>query len=185
MSQDRLDRALREMQDEAVEPSTLEAVRTRVWNKLPNAVLAGCAEFLPDFPAYVAGTVTGGRRVLLEDHVSRCAACRTTLAEMRGERRVIAMPQRSSSQWSRWGSLAAAAALVLSVLYLGRDTLDAWMAPGGPRATVVSTVCPEGGSNPAPRSAKRNGFARALARTRRCASPTDRRWTSTSEPSCS
>ena len=36
------------------------------------------------------------------------------------------------------GNLAAAAALVLSVLYLGRDTLDAWMAPGGPRATVVS-----------------------------------------------
>ena len=26
----------------------------------------------------------------------------------------------------------------MSVLYLGRDTLDAWMAPGGPRATVVS-----------------------------------------------
>ena len=26
----------------------------------------------------------------------------------------------------------------LSVLYVGRDTIDAWMAPGGPRATVVS-----------------------------------------------
>ena len=48
------------------------------------------------------------------------------------------MPQRSSSRWRRWGPLAAAAALVFSVLYLGRDTLDAWMAPGGPRATVVS-----------------------------------------------
>ena len=76
--------------------------------------------------------------MLLEDHVSRCAACRAALAEMKGERRVIAMPQRSSSRWRRWGTLAAAAALVLSVLYLGRDTLDAWMAPGGPRATVVS-----------------------------------------------
>jgi hypothetical protein len=27
---------------------------------------------------------------------------------------------------------------MLSIVYLGRDTLDAWMAPGGPRATVVS-----------------------------------------------
>ena len=27
---------------------------------------------------------------------------------------------------------------MLSVLYLGRDTIDVWMAPGGPRATVVS-----------------------------------------------
>ena len=51
---------------------------------------------------------------------------------------MIARPQRSSSRWRRWGSLAAAAALVLSVVYLGRDTIDAWMAPGGPRATVVS-----------------------------------------------
>ena len=76
--------------------------------------------------------------MLLEDHVSRCTACRTALAEMKGERRVIAMPQRSSSRWRRWGALAAAAALVFSVLYLGRDSLDAWMAPGGPRATVVS-----------------------------------------------
>ncbi len=138
MSEDRLDRALQEMQHEAVDAATLEAVRTRVWNKLPNTALAGCAEFHPDFHAYSSGTLTGGRRVLLEDHVSRCVACRTALAEMRGERRVIAMPQRSSSRWRRSGLLAAAAALILTVLYLGRDTLDAWMAPGGPRATVVS-----------------------------------------------
>ena len=38
----------------------------------------------------------------------------------------------------RWGALAAAAALLLAVLYLGRDTIDGMMAPGGPRATVVS-----------------------------------------------
>jgi len=34
--------------------------------------------------------------------------------------------------------MAAAAALLLAVLYLGRDTIDGMMAPGGPRATVVS-----------------------------------------------
>ena len=48
------------------------------------------------------------------------------------------MPQRSSSRWMRWGSLAAAAVVVLSVLYLSRDAIDAMMAPGGPRATVVA-----------------------------------------------
>lgn len=138
MSQDRLERALEEMKQEAVDAATLDAVRARVWNTLTNTAVDGCAEFRPDLRAYLSGTVTGGRRVLLEDHVSRCAACRTALAEMKGERRVIAMPQRSSSRWGRWGTLAAAAALVFSALYLGRDTLDVWMAPGGPRATVVS-----------------------------------------------
>ncbi|HEY7055617.1 MAG TPA: FecR family protein [Vicinamibacterales bacterium] len=138
MSEDRLERALQEMKQEAIDAGTLEAARVRVWDTMMNVAAAGCTEFRPDLRAYLSGTVTGGRRVLLEDHISRCSACRAALAEMKGERRVIAMPQRSSSRWRQWGTLAAAAALVLSVLYLGRDTIDAWMAPGGPRATVVS-----------------------------------------------
>ena len=35
-------------------------------------------------------------------------------------------------------ALAAAAALLFAVIYIGRDTIDRMMAPGGPRATVVS-----------------------------------------------
>jgi hypothetical protein len=57
---------------------------------------------------------------------------------MKGERRVIAMPLRSSSRWVQRGALAAAAALFFAVLYLGREAIDGMMAPGGPRATVVS-----------------------------------------------
>ena len=138
MAEDRLERALKEMTQEGVDAGTLDAARVRVWDRLTNAAVAGCAEFRPEFRAYLSGTLMGGRRVLLEDHISRCPACRAALADIKGERRVIAMPQRSSSPWRRWGALAAAAALVLSVMYIGRDTLDAWMAPGGPRATVVS-----------------------------------------------
>src|SRR5690606_1392001 len=99
---------------------------------------AGCAEFRPDIHASISGALGGSRRLLLDDHLSRCPACRARIADLRGERRVIAMPQRSSSRWTRWGTMAAAAALVLTVLYAGRDTIDAMLAPGGPRATVVS-----------------------------------------------
>ena len=138
MSEDRLERALEQMRDEPVDAGTLAAARGRVWDTLTGATVAGCAQFRPDLRAYLSAALTGGKRVLLEDHISRCAACRTSLLEMKGERRVVAMPQRSSVRWGRTGALAAAAALVLSVLYLGRDTVDRWMAPGGPRATVVS-----------------------------------------------
>src|SRR3954467_5656995 len=138
MSEDRLERALQEMRDEAVDTQKLDAARARVGDTMTYAAGPGCAEFRPDLRAYLSGPLAAGRRVLLEDHISRCPACRASIAEMKGERRVIAMPQRVSSRWRRWGSLAAAAALFLSVLYLGRDTIDAWMAPGGPRATVVS-----------------------------------------------
>jgi hypothetical protein len=73
MSEDRLERALEHMTGETVETATLEAVRARVLGNLTNAAGAGCAEFRADFGAYISGSLTGGRRVLLEDHISRCS----------------------------------------------------------------------------------------------------------------
>jgi hypothetical protein len=138
MSEDRLDDAVVGMREETVDGATVEAARGRVWNALASAAVDGCAEFRPDLPAYLSGALAGSRRLLMDDHLSRCAACRTTVAGMKGEHRVIAMPQRTASPWMRWAGLAAAAALILSVGYVGRGTIDGWLAPGGPRATVLS-----------------------------------------------
>jgi hypothetical protein len=149
MSEDRLERALQEMREEDVDAGTLEAARARVWETVTNAGSATegtplrrsgrfCAEFRQDFHAYLANELGDSRRILVHDHLSRCPGCRARIAEMKGESVIVAMPVRSSSRWVQWGSLAAAAALLLSVLYLGRDAIDGMMAPGGPRATVVS-----------------------------------------------
>lgn len=138
MSDDRLDSALRAMRDEPVDADTLDAARERAWNRLTSAAVAGCAEFRPDLSSYLGGTLTGSRRLLMEDHLSRCPACRASMAGLKGEARVIPMPRRSTSRWMRRGGLAAAAALLLSVGYASRGAIDAWLAPGGPRATVVS-----------------------------------------------
>src|SRR5262245_19419184 len=137
MSEDRRERALQEMQREAVDAGTLEAARARVWETV-NAGSPACAEFRQDFRVYLANDLGGSRRVLVEDHLSRCPGCRSRIAEMKGERRVVAMPLGSSPRWLKWGGLAAAAVLLLSVVYLGRGTIDSMMAPGGPRATVAS-----------------------------------------------
>lgn len=140
MSEDRLDKALQEMKAEDVDGTVLDAARARVWQKLTDVTGANCAEFRPDFQAYVSGQLAGSRRVLMDDHLSRCQGCRTAIAEFKGERRVIQMPQRSrvAVRLVKWGSLAAAAALFLGVLYVARGSIDAMMGPGGPRATVVS-----------------------------------------------
>jgi len=138
MSEDRLDQALHEMKAERVDADTLEAVRVHVWGKMTNPAGATCAEFRQDLSAYQRNELGDSRRLLVEDHLSRCPGCRARLAEMKGERVVVAMPVRSTSRWTRWGAMAAAAALLLSVLYLGRDAIDGMMAPGGPRATVVT-----------------------------------------------
>ena len=138
MSDDRLERALQEMREESVDAGTLDAARARVWEKATNAGSATCAEFQPDLHAYLGNELAGSRRLLVEDHLSRCARCRAQVAGMKGERPFVAMPQRSASRWVQWGGVAAAAAVLLSVVYLGRDAIDGMMAPGGPRATVIS-----------------------------------------------
>ena len=137
MSVDRLERALQEMKEEGVDAGSLEAARLRVWEQVTNATGSTCAEFRQDFQAYLGKQLGDSRRILLEDHLSRCPACRARIADMKGERPVVAMPQRSAVRWGHWRALAAAAALPLA-LYLGRDAIDSMMAPGGPRATVVS-----------------------------------------------
>jgi ferric-dicitrate binding protein FerR (iron transport regulator) len=102
------------------------------------SVGASCAEFRPDVRAYLDGTLGSSRRVLMDDHLSRCPACRAAIADLKGERRVVPMPQRSTSRSARWATLAAAAALALPILYAGRGTIDSMLGPSGPRATVVS-----------------------------------------------
>jgi FecR protein/Putative zinc-finger len=142
MSEDRLERALDEMRSEGVDAGEIETARARVWEKIANPGSAVCAEFRQEFPAYLSNELGASRRLLVEDHLSRCPSCRTRIAEMKGERTVLphALPRRSFREgaWVRRGMLAAAAGLLLATVYVGRDTIDAMMGPGGPRATVVS-----------------------------------------------
>ena len=96
MSEDRLERALRDMQDEPVSADTIDAARRRVWQTLADADTPLCAQFSADFATYLANGLTGSRRMLLEDHLSRCPACRARVAELKGDRKVVPMPRRSA-----------------------------------------------------------------------------------------
>ena len=102
----------------------------------PDAV---CEQFRHDFPAYLVKVLIPSRRVSLEEHLGRCPNCRQRIAELRGKRPDSGMRVRSASRWVRLGTLAAVASLLIAIAYAARDTIDVMMAPGGPRATVVST----------------------------------------------
>jgi hypothetical protein len=149
MSEDRLERALEAIKSEGVNPEELAAARARVWEKLDNPGAAVCAEFRLQFHDYLEGRLAGNRKLLIEDHLSRCPLCREQLAAQKGELKVIPMPRRRAFWQPRWGAWAAAAALILGALYLGRNTIDTLLAPRGPRATVASVsgglyLVPEG-----------------------------------------
>ncbi|MBP1779601.1 MAG: putative FecR, partial [candidate division NC10 bacterium] len=139
MSEDRLDQVLNEMRKDNVPAEELAAARARVWDKLAGAEPELCTEFRASFQDYLADGLESPRRLLMQDHLSRCATCRRALAEFQSPRRVVPMPavvrRMTLPVWSRWAIAAGVAALAL---YLARGPIDKSMAPSGPRATVIA-----------------------------------------------
>ena len=100
MTEERLDQLLNEIREENVSEEVAEAAYERVRQKLNRTGASPvCAEFIPDREAYLAGTLSESRRLLMEDHLSRCPDCRRALADLGRIRGVGPQPPR----WC-WGA---------------------------------------------------------------------------------
>jgi len=137
MNDERFDEVLMRMREESATPKQVEGARERVWHKLSSSRSTACDDVHPDLAGYAAGQLAEARRLLVEDHLSRCIECRHVLADVKGERKVVQMPvaPRRLPAWTRW---AVAASVVLAALYMGRGGIDSALAPSGPGATVIS-----------------------------------------------
>jgi len=136
MSEDRLNKALDAMRNEEAAASDLAAAQARVWRQLAGTPAGACTEFRPALRDYLDGKLAEARRLLMEDHLGRCADCRKAFAEMKGERTVVVMPAARRPALNRWQRWAIAAGVAAAALYLGRDRVDTLLAPSGPRAVV-------------------------------------------------
>lgn len=137
MSEDRLDKALEAMKNESITPEETAAARTRVWEKLNIPAASACAEFQPRLQDYLDGRLAANRRLLMEDHLGRCPECRRELGALKGEGSIVQMPALRTHRWPMWRTWALLAAMLVVAIYVGRQRIDAWLAPGGPRATVA------------------------------------------------
>jgi len=135
MNDNEFDQILKDMGQEEPNPVTLAAARERVWNNLSAGPL--CLQFRAEFDEYRAGTLGESHRLLLEDHLTRCAGCRRSF----NAAPVVAMPPAPAPKRRLaipgWAIAAGVAAVGL---FLGRNVLDNAMAPSGPRATLQSTT---------------------------------------------
>lgn len=149
------DELIESMRQEDVPAEQWAGSRDRVWKQLaaeapelqaamPTAGGALCDNFREQFAAYHDGTLSGARKLLMEDHLGRCPACRRALAQFEGRGPKVltlarAHPTRAgrlfSQPWTKW---AVAASLALAGIYAGRDRIDSALAPGGPTATITS-----------------------------------------------
>jgi hypothetical protein len=112
----RLEQAVNEIRNDAIDPALIEAAANRVWERIAAAQkgdhIRGCADFQALIPEYRAGRLPEARATLLKDHLHECVDCRRVF-----EGRVVSMPapsqtRRVTAPTYRW---AAAAVVVVGV----------------------------------------------------------------------
>ncbi len=135
------DRLLNSIREESVDASEAAArVRSRLEAEFSDnrtvTRLESCADFRALLPAYRDGKLSEARRMLVEDHLHSCVACRRAVAP---SPRVAPISTKRPSRAIPWAvSWATAAAAVIVVGYFSPPALDRFLAPSGPRATVAS-----------------------------------------------
>jgi hypothetical protein len=112
---------------------------------LPASVdhLNSCADFQALLPAYRSNRLSDARRLLVEDHLHSCVACRRVFREAtQGVRPTVipitSKPSTATRVIRRAIPFAIAAAILAAMGATLPSVLDRVFAPSGPRATVAS-----------------------------------------------
>jgi hypothetical protein len=139
MSDHKFDRLLSEIRNEAIDDRIVAEASDRVWSSMsasPSAPfsmqkLRGCEDFQALIPAYLEKNLPEARRLLVQDHVYQCVACRHAVEQARhGEIQIVHRPTWQTDRQTktapsgfavwRWAMSAAAVAVA------GVATLALW-----------------------------------------------------------
>src|SRR5256885_7053667 len=104
MSDQKFDRLLSDIRSEQVDEQVVSQAGKRVWGAISgsaNAALSmhklrSCEDFQGLIPEYLGESLPEARRLLLEDHVHQCVACRHAVEQARaGELQPVWQPELS------------------------------------------------------------------------------------------
>ncbi len=137
MSDHKFDRLISEIRNERVDDQVVSRAGERVWSSLSGStaaelgthMLRSCEDFQALTPAYVDKNLPEARRLLFEDHVHQCVACRHAVEQARGgnlnaARRPAGKPvwgialqaQAAPRSFPAWRfAMSAAAAIVVAI----------------------------------------------------------------------
>ncbi len=147
-----LDSIIAEIGEEDLSSQTVSSSAQRVWSRLQQASAQGrgeetepfsirdCSDVQGLIPVYLERELSDGKRLLMEDHLRECVACRRKLRMIRdgveGPIPLSVKPTRGSG-WI-WAT-GAIAAVILAALILQFGLWEQFIpAPAGHRATVES-----------------------------------------------
>jgi FecR protein/Putative zinc-finger len=122
MSDQKFDRLLSEIRNEHVDDQVVSQAGERVWSSISAAPAAelsmhklrSCDDFQTLIPAYLDKNLPESRRLLFEDHVHQCVACRNAVERARdGERQPVWQPKLASRGFLVWRWAMGAAAVIV------------------------------------------------------------------------
>jgi len=136
MSDHKFDRLLSEIRNEAIDNRVVAEASDRVWSSIsasPSAQfstqkLRSCDDFQALIPAYLEKNLPEARRLLFQDHVHQCVACRHAVEEARrGEMQIVHRPAWQEDRQTRaafpvWRWAMSAAAVIVAAV----ATLAVW-----------------------------------------------------------
>jgi ferric-dicitrate binding protein FerR (iron transport regulator) len=144
-----LDKATGEIRNEQIDPAVVSDAAERVWARLAVetpaavqkdvAVIDGCADFQSLIPAYLSGSLSEARSLLLVDHTHECIPCRKAMKDARTRTtrpvKTAAVTRRYSISpvVLRWG---IAAVLVIGLGLVALPLIQRWTPGGQLEATV-------------------------------------------------
>jgi FecR protein/Putative zinc-finger len=136
MKDQKFDRLLSEIRNETIDEQVVSQAGDRVWKVIAGSPaiggvhsLRGCEDFRALIPAYTGGQLAEARKLLFEDHVHQCVACRRTLEQGRSvETRTIRQPKTVSRGFPVWRWAMATTAVV--AVGLAAFALRSGLLPG-------------------------------------------------------
>jgi hypothetical protein len=149
-----LDKATAGIRDEQIDSAVVDGAAERVWARLaaetiaqPETVAAtrigDCADFQSLIPAYLTGSLSEARSLLLVDHTHECIPCRKAMKDARSRRMAPVKKATATRRYSiqpvvlRWG---IAAALVIGVGLIALPFIQRWAPLGGDLEATVQAA---------------------------------------------
>ncbi len=150
-----LDQATGDIRNENVDAAVVDKAAERVWARLaaetselkvqPVAAerIGDCADFQSLIPAYLTGSLSEARSLLLVDHTHECIPCRKAMKDARSRRMAPVKKAAVSRRYSirpvvlRWG---IAAALVIGLGLIALPFIQRWSPLGGNLEATVQAA---------------------------------------------
>lgn len=148
-----LDEILDSIRSDEPSEQEVELASARVRQKLFGAGSAdvaritGCDDYRALFPSYISKTISDARRMLVDDHIRECGACRKALEEARGVRPKVVpfvAPAAKPKQAPMFHKWAIAAGLFAAVGASSWGILK-FLFPGSSRSQVAAVQTINGG----------------------------------------